>query len=60
MGRMNRAEPTPDELTEAYKTTGLRKDGWSYQKVMMTESTRISLRNTAIALRNKKQQLETH
>lgn len=57
---MNRTEPTADELLQAYKQAKLRKVGVSLYKALNTQSTFLSLKNLAIALRNKKQQTAAH
>jgi len=44
---------TPEELTQAYKLARLRQIGVSYQRAIMTDSIRIALHCTAIALRSK-------
>ena len=50
---MNIVAPTDDELSEAYKAAELRRIGVSFQKAVETESIRIALKLTAIAMRNK-------
>ncbi|MFA6203758.1 MAG: hypothetical protein WC710_11300 [Gallionella sp.] len=50
---MNLTAPTADELRSAYKLSELKRIGVSLQKAMDTPATRIALRITAIALRNK-------
>ncbi|MDO9052919.1 MAG: hypothetical protein Q7U37_03170 [Gallionella sp.] len=50
---MNQPTPTAEEMKDAYKCAQLRRVGVSYQKAIMTDSIRIALRLTAIAMRNK-------
>ena len=50
---MNLTTPTTDELCSAYKLSDLRRIGVSLQKALDTPATRIALKLTAIAMRNR-------
>ena len=52
---MQFAEPTTDEIREAYKASKLRRCGISLQTAWLTPSTKIALRMAAIVLHNKAQ-----
>lgn len=47
---------TEDELRAAFKRSGLWRDGWTFAKAIATDCTRIGLRATAQAHRDRYQQ----
>lgn len=47
---------TEQELRDAFKRSGLWRDGWTFQKAIETNSVFISLRATVKACRNKHHQ----
>lgn len=50
---MIKLTPTDAELSEAYKVAELQRIGVSFQKAIETESIRIALKISAIALRKR-------
>lgn len=47
---------TERELRQAYRISGLWRDGWTFAKAVQTGAVYIALRATARALRGKEQQ----
>lgn len=47
---------TERELREAYRLSGLWRDGWTFAKAVQTSAVYIALRATVKALRGKEQQ----
>ena len=47
---------TERELRDAFKRSGLWRDGWNYRRAIATEIVLRGLRNTVIAIRTRQQQ----
>ena len=53
---MDDATITERELRDAFKRSGLWRDGWTYARAITTEIVLRGLRNTALAIRTRQQQ----